>query len=194
MSDMAGRGGSLLATTARGGRRMEKWGQPLRVIAQDYIEVVKDAYKDAKARPIKTLLYSLMGCGVIATWKTRPDAVSYTDRLLDHCNDLYQCSQLVRNPTTQAYVDNIMGMFAKDQLEYKNFGFFAILLKREHSPVCKNYHMSCKHLRRRWWTRWANDIVDVGAWGRWWALDRAMVDYDINNEELKDWLEKQKKF
>ena len=23
----------------------------------------------------------------------------------------------------------------------------------------------------------------------WWALDRAMVDYDVNEEELENWLE-----
>lgn len=172
---------------------MERWGQPLRVILQDYVEVVKDAYKNAKARPIKTLLYALVGGGVVATWKARPDAVSYTDCLLEHCNDFYQCSQIVRNRQTHTYLDNLIRKLSKDQLEYKNFGFFAILLEREHGPVCKNYHVSCKHMRQRWWKKWAN-VVDVGFWGRWWALDRAMVDYDVNDEELKNWLEKQKKF
>ena len=191
---MAGRAGSLLAAATRGGGgRIEKWGQPLRVIAQDYVEVAKDAYKDAKARPIKTLVYALLGGGVVATWKMRPDTVSYTDRLLEHCNDLYQCSQLVRNRQTQAYLDNLVQKVSTDQLEYKNFGFFAILLEREHTPVCKNYHVSCKHLRWRWWSRWSH-VVDVGVWGRWWALDRAMVDYDVNDEELSSWLEQQKKF
>ena len=69
---MTGRtAGSLLTTTTRGrGGRIEKWGQPLRTIALDYVEVTKDAYKDAKARPIKTLVYALLGCGLVATWKS----------------------------------------------------------------------------------------------------------------------------
>ena len=36
--------------------------------------------------------------------------------------------------------------------------------------------------------------MDVGFWAKWWALDRAMADYDVNEEELANWLEQQKKF
>ena len=190
----AARSGALLAAAAQGGRRMEKLGNPFRVIARDYLEVAKDAFKDAKDRPLKTLLYFLVGGGVFATWKTRPDASSYTDCLLSYSNDLFQCSHAVRNPQTHAYVDSTIKKLSNDQLAYKNFVFFAILMEREHNPVCKNYHVTCKHVQQRWWSRWSNNVVDVGVWGRWWALDRAMVGYDVNEEELADWLEQQKKF
>ena len=191
---MAGRAGSILAAATRGGGgRMERWGQPLRVIAQDYVEVTKDAYKDAKAKPIKTLVYTLIGGCLVATWKTRPDADSYIDCLLENCNEFHLCSQVVRSRQTQEYLENIATKHSKDEVVYKNFGFFGIVLEREHTPVCKNYHMTCKYIRMRWWTRWTR-VVDFGMWGRWWALNRAMVGYDVNDEELTNWLEQQKKF
>ena len=190
---MAGRLGSVLATATRGGGgRMERWGQPLRVIAQDYVEVVKDAYKDAKARPFKTLVYALIGGCFVGTWKTRPDADSYLDCLLEHCNEFHLCSRVVRNTQTHAYLEDIVTKLSRDEIQYKNFGFFTVVLEREHTPVCKNYHVACKYLRMRWWTRWAR-VVDVGVWGRWRALNRAIVDYDVNEDELADWLEQQKK-
>ena len=188
---MAGGVRSLLAKG--GGGRIEKWGQPLRVIAQDYVEVARDAYRDAKARPVKTLVYALLTGGAVATWKTRPDAASYTDRLLEHCNDFHQCSQAVRNTQTQQYLENMTRKLSRDEIHYRNFGFFAVVLEREDTPVCKNYHVTCKHLRQRWWRRWSR-VVDVGVWGRWRALDGAMEDYDVNDEELEHWLEQQKKF
>ena len=112
---MAGKAGSILAAATRGGGgRMERWGQPLRVIAQDYVEVTKDAYKDAKAKPIKTLVYTLIGGCLVATWKTRPDADSYIDCLLENCNEFHLCSQVVRSRQTQEYLENIATKLSRD--------------------------------------------------------------------------------
>ena len=191
---MAGRLGGLLSVATRGGGgRVEKWGQPLRVIAQDYVEVTKDAYKDVKAHPVKSAVYALIGSSLIATWKTRPDAESYRDRLLDHCNEFHLCNELVRNTETAKYLERVVTNLSVDELEYKNFGFFAVIVERESPPACQNYHTTCKYVRKRWWDKWSR-VVDFGLWGKWWALDRAMVDYDINDLELESWLEQQKKF
>lgn len=159
----------------------------------DYVEVAKDAYKDMKSKPLKTLVYAAVGSAFITTWKLRPDAESYTDRLLDHCNEFHLCSQLVRNRETAKYLEEIVTLLSVDELEYKSFGLFSVILERETSPTCQNYHVTCKYVRRRWWNKWTR-IVDFGFWGRWWALDRAMVDYDVNDTEIADWLEQQKKF
>ena len=192
---MAGTGrASVLAgemMAGMGGKRIEKWGQPLRVIALDYIEVTKDAYQDAKKRPLKTLVYLLLGGGLVATWKSRPSEADYRDCLLGYSNELFQCSPIVRNPHIHTYVANIVKKSSNNQLAYKNFGFFSLIMEREHNSVCKSYHVTCKHVRERWWNRWKR-VVDFGLWGRWWALDRELVDYDVNEEELEKWLEEQK--
>ena len=195
---MAGRFGGFLAATTRGGvgggGRIEKWGQPFRVIAMDYVEVTKDVYKGVKTKPVKSLVYALVGSAILATWKSRPDADSYTDRLLEHCNEFHLCSQLVRNKETTKYLGTIVSKLSVEELEYKNFGFFGVMLEREGAPVCQNYHKTCKYVRKRWWDRWRRGVVDIGFWGKWWALDRATADYDVNEEELDTWLEQQKKF
>ena len=82
----------------------------------------KDCWKlvdDNYERKRRENLYALLGCGLVATWKTRPDAVSYSGRLLEYCNDFYKCSQLVRNRQTNA---NITRKLSKDEIQYKNFG------------------------------------------------------------------------
>ena len=191
---MAGRFGGLLAVATRGGGgKIDKWGQPLRVIAMDYVEVTKDVYQGVKTKPIKSLVYALVGSSFLVTWRTKPDADSYTDRLLEHCNEFHLCSQSVRNKETAKYLENIVAKLSVQELEYKNFGFFGVMMERDGTPVCHNYHMTCKYVRKRWWDRWRR-VVDVGFWGKWWALDRAMADYDVNEEELANWLEQQKKF
>ena len=183
----------VAAATRGGGGRMDRWGQPLRVIALDYVEVTKDAYKELRTKPVKSLVYALIGTSFLATWRTRPDKESYTDHLLGHCNEFHLCSQPVRSKETASYLENIVTKVSVEELEYKNLGLFAVMLERESSPVCQNYHVTCKYVRRRWWQRWTR-VVDVGFWGRWWALNRAMVDFDVNEEELASWLEQQKKF
>lgn len=172
---------------------METLGQPLKVIAGDYLEVAKDTYQGVKSHPIKTLFQCLLGAGLLATWKTRPDGTSYRDCLLGYSNEVFHCSSLVRNPQTHSYVSRVIHQLSRDQLYCRSFGFFAVMVERENSPTCKNYHMVCKHTRGQWWTVWRR-VVDVGVWGRWWMLERRMVDLDVNEEELATWLQEQKKF
>lgn len=38
-------------------------------------------------------------------------------------------------------------------------------------------------LKKWWWKRY-DDIVDIGAFGRWLLLERNFDDYDVNEEEF----------
>lgn len=154
------------------------------------MEVSKDIAKEARLHPLKTLVYFLSGGMLLAAWEQRPDSATYINDVLEYANELAQCSEVVRNPHSQAYIERIAQLYSDDCLRYVNCGFFAIMMQRPHNPRCKNYHLVCKHLQPS--IRTADQrVVDVGWWGRWYVLEREMVDFDVNEEELEKSLQKQ---
>lgn len=172
----------MMAT--RAARAVGRLGQPLKVILTDYAEVAKDLVLGARKRPIKASLYLISISAFTVTWRKRPDYTSYINDVVDYANELSMCSEVVRRPSAQQYIDTIAKQHADGYLRYINLGLVAIILRRNYSPLCANYHDTCKHLQPRVWTV-RKRVVDVGFWGRWRNLDREMVDFDINEEELE---------
>ena len=165
-------------------RRFERWGQPVKTILNDYVDVTKDALSGMWKHPVKALLYALSGGAIVAAWKKRPDFAGYVNDVLEYSNEISQCSTVIRNPHAQAYIERCIHLKSEGYLLYMNFGIFSIILLRKHSPECKNYHETCKHLQPKFWTVYER-VVDVGFWGKWHVLEQQMVDFDVNGEQLE---------
>ena len=165
-------------------RAMEKWGQPLRVIFLDYVEVGKDVARGTLQRPIRSILYGLIGGLVITAWRKNPDYASFENDVLEYSNELSLCSKPLRNPRAQAYIERLIGLKSDGYLRHISFGVFSIMILRSVSPSCKNYHEVCPYLQPRLWTVYER-VVDVGVWGKWLLLERHMVDFDVNQEALE---------
>ncbi|NXU19028.1 TIM29 translocase, partial [Pardalotus punctatus] len=67
-------------------------------------------------------------------------------------------------------------------------GFVALAGVDPHGREPALYSASCPHLRPRIWDLgvW---LLDVGFLGRWWRLEEAMRDCDVNEEEFRDFPE-----
>ncbi|NWT19780.1 TIM29 translocase, partial [Vireo altiloquus] len=46
------------------------------------------------------------------------------------------------------------------------------------------YSALCPHLRPRLWDLGGSALLDVGFLGRWWMLEEALRDCDVNEEEF----------
>ena len=158
-------------------------GQPLKEILTDYVEVFKDLFVGARQRPFKAATYLISAAAFTVTWKKRPDYASYINDVLDYANELSMCSEIVRRPSAKQYIDTIAKHHADGYLRYINLGLFAVILQRNYSPSCSNYHETCQHLQPRL-GRVGERVVDVGFWGQWRNLEKEMVDFDVNEEEL----------
>lgn len=164
-------------------RTVARMGQPLKSILTDYVEVFKDIFVGARRRPLKAAAYLISATAFTVTWKRRPDYASYINDVLDYANELSMCSEIVRKPSAKQYIDTITKQHADGYLRYINCGLFAIILQRNYSPSCSNYHETCQHLQPRLW-RMGERVVDVGFWGRWKNLEKEMINFDVNEEEL----------
>lgn len=165
--------------------RVSKWGHPLKAILLDYIEVTKDLLVEAKQRPLKTVIYLVTGSLIVTTWRRRPSYESYLKEVMEYSNEMGMCNESLLNPQAKKYIDRVIMLKADGYLRYVNLGLVGIVVRRNYSPNCANYAETCEYLQPRIW-RTFERIIDVGVWGRWVQLDKRMVDFDVNEEELNN--------
>ena len=167
----------------RESQRIESWGHPLKAIARDYVEVIKDLFLEAKRRPLKTLLYTVSVGGAYVTCRKRPDLEQYLNDVVEYSNDLGMCG-VAKSNRAQRYIDQAIRYHSNGYLLYLNFGLCSVILRRHGNLECCSYEQRCAYLRPRVWELGGGRVVDVGVWGRWLVLQREMVDFDVNELEL----------
>ena len=152
-------------------------------LVRDYKAVANAAVKYARDRPIKFL--SQLGIVGLATygWNQRPNMQCYSDQLFKSSNDLLQVSSLIRNKKTDAYVRDLITSYYHNRLVCKNLGLFSVIIQNDFPEDCDSYDKNCYYVQPRW-TKLHERIVDIGLLGRWFILEKAMVDYDINEYEF----------
>ena len=170
------------ATSYTGG--LYKLGQPIRAILSDYVDVFTELFTSCKKHPIKAFVYLSCG-GVITTGCIkRPDRASYVNDVLEYSNELSMCSEVVRSPKAKRYIDTLIAMETDGYLKYVNLGIAALIIRKNHSAYCSNYHETCSSLQPRFW-QLHERVVDVGVWDRWLLLETELNGYDVNDEELE---------
>ncbi len=163
--------------------RAKGLGQPVRAILTDYIEVFKDLGKASWNHPFKASIYLSIGSLVTAAVTTRPDYRQYLNDVLGYANELSMCSEHVRNPRAQNYIDDVIRCHSDKRLTYVNLGIAALIIRQPRSAYCCNFQETCSSLQPRLWTL-GQRVVDVGVAGRWLLLDTELKDYDINDTQL----------
>lgn len=164
-------------------RRASKWGQPLKSIIMDYLEVSKDIMTDFKSKPVKSVFFVSV-CGTVAAFiKKCPDHNSYKNEVIEYSNELGLCAEVNRNHQTTLYIDGISSIISNSCIQHLNLGVCSLIVLRPCSYKCQNYHEVCKYLQPRKWMLY-HSILDVGIWDQWLVLTRKMVDFDVNDSEF----------
>lgn len=163
--------------------RASKWGQPLKSILVDYIEVSKDVLRDLKSNPAKAITISAIGSTIIAFVKKCPDLNSYKHEVIEYSNELGLCAEVNRNHKTKLYIDEVSSLLGDCHVEHWNLGVCSLILQTPCSSKCQNYHEVCEYLQPRKWMLY-HKIIDIGMWNRWLILTRRMVDFDVNESEF----------
>ncbi|VDD74075.1 unnamed protein product [Mesocestoides corti] len=131
-------------------------------IGSDYLNTLRDTARQVQEKPIKaSAILSAVGFAT-AVYASCPHDFDYQGALLSASIDLWETPECLQNRRSLTHVE-----------------------ERIRALVCPyNYASSgpadgTKHV-------FSTRIVDVGAIGRFWALDSAMLDYDINEEEFSE--------
>ncbi len=152
-------------------------------LVKDYKAVFLSAFTYTRDKPLKVILQlTTLGLGSYA-WNRNPNFTSYTDSLMESSNQLMQVSGLIRNRNSDSYVRDLTECFHQNRLRCRNFGIFTLIFKDNYGEECDLYDKNCYYMKPRWLSM-KDQFVDIGFLGRWYQLEKAMIDFDINEEEF----------
>lgn len=163
--------------------KQAKIGRSAFNVVTDYATVFKDFAKGIRDSPFRAVVkLSALGF-VYFVYHENPNEQSYVDGLIENANDLLQLSDLIRNPKSDQYIQELISYRNQGRLRRKSFGLFSLIMMGEYGEQCDLYNAKCYYLQPRWNQLW-KQVVDVGFLGHWYFLEKAMKDYDINEAEF----------
>ncbi|KAK3594578.1 hypothetical protein CHS0354_006267 [Potamilus streckersoni] len=167
------------------GTRKEKICNYFLNILQDYKMAMADIGADMKKKPLKASFYlaGLATLGIMV--KTNPSEQSFRCQLIDNTTDLMMIGNAIRNPKSSSHIEDQNKLALKGCLNYQSLLFFSVMYRTEFSSEVGLYEANCKFVKPHW-TEFHKSVVDVGLFGRWIYLDKAMKDFDINPYDWKE--------
>ncbi|EDO34419.1 predicted protein [Nematostella vectensis] len=163
--------------------KQRKIGRSAFAVYVDYKAVFVDFFKGARSKPLRTSLgLGLLGFGYVV-YLNNPDDDSYNDTLLDNANELLQVGERIRNPSSDVYTQEMLQLFYQGKLRRQSFGLFSLMMQTEFGKDCDLYEKHCYYTKTRWVDLWKY-VRDFGILGHWYKLETAMIDYDVNQEDL----------
>ena len=163
--------------------RESKLGKPFYLIYVDYKNVFFDFCQFIYKKPLKAARnFSVLGV-LAGIWYTNPEGDTYAAQLMENANTLSLLSNKVRNPKCNETIQQLVTLNSENRLTVHNFGLFSLVRQKEHDDTSCVYEEKCYYLKERWLYMY-KDIVDVGLLGKWYFLEKAMVDFDVNDVEL----------
>ena len=148
----------------------------------DYKAAVSDIFTDAKNYPYRATFYiTTLACATYA-WTQNPDEKDFDKALLDSSNDLVLLSDAIRNPDSDAHIQKVTTLRNEGVLRRMSLGVCSVMWRDNYDKNLALYDAKCDHLQVKW-RNFHERILDVGFMNRWWYLNRAMEDYDINYRE-----------
>lgn len=154
-------------------------------ILNDYRTVAVETVGDMKSHPIKATIYitSLGFTGYLM--KTNPSKESFYESVTENANKLVTVGDPIRNPYSETHIRNLVDCANRGVLRRLTFGVCSFMWIDNFDESVDLYEARCKPLKVGW-LEWRERIVDFGMVGRWWELDKAMQEYDVNPDEWKD--------
>ncbi|XP_052067064.1 mitochondrial import inner membrane translocase subunit Tim29-like [Mytilus californianus] len=168
-------------TKLKGGK-LERLGNYLFNIFNDYRVVFNETLQDIKNRPVKASFYGSLLTTSIIMLKTNPSEQNFKSEIVECSNSLSSVGELIRNPQSDNHVTTLMTAMKDNTLKVRNLKFFTLVSMREFPVHSGLFEANCTYARPHW-TEWYKSVVDVGIFGRWVFLHKAMKDYDVNPDE-----------
>lgn len=165
------------------GTVVEKWAAYWKALARDYRDVAIDVYKFGREKPIRAGIYGALAASIVYSCKRNPDDVTYINHLRLHNINMVMVSDDCRSPVSSQYSTFVERCYNEGIVRRLNIGVASILWLDNYDRAICLYRATCKHTKYDLLS-WHQRIIDVGFLGKWWNLEKAMVDYDVNEANL----------
>ena len=178
---------------------MKRFAEYLKTIYRDYKDVGVSTVKATNENPFKALGYGLFMTTMVVWYKKNPTMNEYVDKRKELANDLLMCGSTY-SKRSQFYLKELNRLESLNQLEFKSFVIFSLVLVKKFSEHDANYEKRCKQLHApnkynvfnmpNTALKFISRIVDIGFVNEWYYLNKNMENYDVDETE---WMNNTKK-
>lgn len=163
-------------------------------IVLDYKEAGLDTIKKAQDKPYKALGYGILSGVSFLLYKRNPDKINYDDKRKLYHEDMIMCGSTY-NKKSEYYLKELNRLDYSDQLEYRSFIFFSLILIKRYNDYNDIYEKQCAELNNpnkynifnlpNRLLKFMSRIVDIGIMDNWRYLEKNLKDFDIDEDEWK---------
>lgn len=116
---------------------------------------------------------------------TNPDMNDFMEQRVGWCNEIALVGRSIRNPASENHLKDVNKLLNQSRLECYDLILCSLLIRESYDPQCELYPAQCSFLQPTYFEMLTEKLVDFGAFGRWWLIDRVMKDYDVNEKEIE---------
>uniref|UniRef100_A0A1I7ZYR4 Mitofilin n=1 Tax=Steinernema glaseri TaxID=37863 RepID=A0A1I7ZYR4_9BILA len=161
-----------------------KIGEFCRNVANDYATVARETVTGSKERPFRAAL-ALSGLGGLGyAFFTNPTEEDLHNTMAEKRQQMVLVPNAIHNPVTNEELRRRTILLNQNRLDYYNCFFFSLLVEKEHDTKTRLYATQDSNLKKWIWQEVFDNIVDVGAFGTFYNLERSFIDFDINVTEF----------
>lgn len=119
-------------------------------------------------------------------YKTNPTERDMLNALTERRQIMVLVPNSIHNPEADRALASRTLYLDQHRLEHIDCFFFSLALRRPYDTNVRIYHSQDANMKGTWWRELREDVVDIGAFGRWYNLNRSFQNYDVNEDEFNN--------
>uniref|UniRef100_A0AAG5CYH0 Mitochondrial import inner membrane translocase subunit Tim29 n=1 Tax=Anopheles atroparvus TaxID=41427 RepID=A0AAG5CYH0_ANOAO len=165
------------------GTIVEKWATYWKNLVIDYKEMVIDTGRSMRDRPVRSGIYVSLLASATYAGVNNPSEADFYDQYRRAYNELSLVHPACQNPVASQHLTFLERCHNEGIIRRLSLGVVSFIWLDNYDKGLAIYKAMCPYLQPRYLT-FHQRIIDVGFNGKFWTLERKMVDYDINEENL----------
>lgn len=163
------------------GTMVEKWSRYWSQLFIDYGEVFGGLGTTIRTKPVKSAIYAATGTGLYLCVQNNPSSVDFMIQLRNLTGDLVMVDPKCHRPESAEYLRFLERSLNSGVIRNLNLGVCSLMWMADYDEQLSLYKANCSYTGVQY-AKFADRVIDVGFWGRWWNLHNKMIDYDVADE------------
>ncbi|KAE9547711.1 hypothetical protein FO519_009077 [Halicephalobus sp. NKZ332] len=153
-------------------------------VSEDYQIVFTESIEDIPKYPVRSMAFMTTVGAMIAAASTNPTEKQMLDRLTEWRLELGTVPNSIHSTSSDFTLKDRTEMINQNRYDYLNCLLFSLIVRRTYDRKAELYETQDRNLQDWPWSQILKNVVDIGAFNKFWMLEKAFVDYDIKKEEF----------
>uniref|UniRef100_A0A7E4VS32 Tim44 domain-containing protein n=1 Tax=Panagrellus redivivus TaxID=6233 RepID=A0A7E4VS32_PANRE len=155
-------------------------------LINDYKTVAIESIEDAPKHPLRTVAFLGTVTGITTAVVMNPTERQMLDRLAEWRLQMGLVPNSIHSTLADKTLVERTDLLNSNRYDYFNCVLFSLVVRRRYDTKARLYASQDSNLKDWPWNEIFKNVIDIGAFGRFWMLEQKFVDYDIKVEEFNE--------